>query len=354
MIKKIKILLILEIILFFILNYDLHKLENKKSYRVENNNLILQNFLKKELVNRVKKLENMEINDWYKYNDENKIIKYKNKEYYIFLWEKVKTDYVNRVNINKLIENLSWDDTYNLLKGIQFLSTSKTDKNLLNNMYNLYKNSTTNFIDYFWIDDITVNNDIKKVRAIFIKYQKNDITGIIGIHYPRIENIVESEKQKAINITGNLPFIINYAIIFIILLIIINDKMIKNLYLVIFFTYLLPIGYSYYYMNSLISGIHPMIEYNKLEIQSKNIGSIAFLSGVNIFIINHNKHNDNFILFSLLFSASVFFLLLSIIRHPEVNNYSQDLLEQTKSQYYFNLCITFNILIIIIFILSFL
>jgi hypothetical protein len=130
--------------------------------------------------------------------------------------------------------------------------------------------------------------------------------------------------------------------------------MIKNLYLVIFFTYLLPIGYSYYYMNSLISGIHPMIEYNKLEIQSKNIGSIAFLSGVNIFIINHNKHNDNFILFSLLFSASVFFLLLSIIRHPEVNNYSQDLLEQTKSQYYFNLCITFNILIIIIFILSFL
>jgi hypothetical protein len=336
------------------LYYDLHKLENKKSYRVENNNLILQNFLKKELVNRVKKLENMEINDWYKYNDKNKIIKYKNKEYYIFLWEKVKTDFVNRVNINKLIENISWEDTYNLLQGIQFLSNKRTDKNILNNMYYLYKNNTTNFIDYFWVDNFPIDNTIKKVRGLFIKYQKNDITGIIGIHYPRIDNIIESEKQKAINITGNLPFIINYAIIFIILLIIINDKMIKNLYFVILLTYLLPIGYSYYYMNTKISGVHPMIEFNKLDLQSKNIGSIAFLSGVNIFIINHNKHNDNFILFSLLFSASVFFLLLSIFQYPEANNYSQNLFERARSQYYFNMCITFNILIIIIFILSFL
>ena len=296
----------------------------------------------------------MEIIDWYKYIDKNKEIKYKNKIYKIFLWEKVKNDYVNRVNSNKLIENLSWDATYNLLQGIQFLSNKKIDKNILNNMYNLYKNNHTDFIDYFWVDDIDVNNSIKKVRAIFIKYQKNDITGIIGIHYPRIEDIVESDKEKAIKITGNIPFIINYVIILIILLKIINNKEIKNLYFVIIFTYLLTIGYSYYFMNSVISGNHPLIEFNKLDIQSKNIGSIAFLSGVNIFIINHNRHTDNFILFSLLFSASVFFLLLSIFQHPEVNSYSKNLYERVKSQYYFNMCITFNILIIIIFIISFL
>jgi len=350
MLKKIKIFIIVEIILFFILYYDLNKIVNKKQNFIIENNSNLPIFLKNELINRVKKLENMDINDWYKYNDENKNITYKNKKYTIFLWEKTNTDFINRVHELKLWKNLSWNDIYNLLKGVQYLSNNKTDKNLLNNMYNLYKNNNTNNLDYFWIND----KNIVKISSVFIKFKKNDITGIIGIHYPITENIINTDKEKTVSIIGNLPFIINYTIIFIILLIILHDKMIKNLYLVIFLAYLIPIGYSYYYMNTFISGNHPIIEFNKLDIQSKNIGSIAFLSGVNIFIINHNKENDNFILFSLLFSGSVLLLLLSIFQQPEVNSYSINLLERVKSQYYFNMCIMFNILIIIIFAFSFL
>ena len=352
MLKKIRIFIVLEIIIYYILNSELFKKVEKVDIKIEDNDE-LHIFLENELIKRVKKLENMNINDWYNWNRENNIIEFKNKKYYLYLWEKQKTDFINKVQTDKFMENLSWQDTYNLVKGIQHLSNYKTDKNLIENQYESSRNNKPNHFDLFWVDNINNNFKVKKERNVFISFKKNDISGVMGFPYTLTDNIIDKEKQKTISITGSIPYLINYFIVFLIILIILYKQSFKYLYLTIFLIYFITIGYSFYFMNNFISGIHPIFENNKLSLQSKNVSAIAFLSGVNIFIINHNKHTSNFILFSLLFSGSVFLLLLSVVQNPNVNDYNHILSERLKAQYFFNLCIIYNLLIIIIFILSF-
>jgi hypothetical protein len=354
MLKKIRIFIILEIILYYILNSELYKKSEKVDIKIDDNKE-LHNFLENELIKRVKKLENMNINDWYKWNRENNIVEFKNKKYYLYLWEKQKTDFINKVQTNKFMENLSWQDTYNLVKGIQHLSNYKTDKNLIENQYESSKNNKPNYFDLFWVDNVDNTFKVKKERNVFISFKKNDVSGVMGFPYVLTDNINDKEKQKTISIIGNLPYLINYLIVFLILIIILYNNEFKYLFLGIFLIYFVTIGYSFYFMNNYISGIHPTFENDKINLQSRNVSAIAFLSGVNIFIINHNKNrnNNNFILFSLLFSGSVFLLLLSIIQNPNVNDYNDILSERLKAQYFFNLCIIYNLLIIIIFTLSF-
>ena len=347
-----KLYLILVITIYFILYLNL-KIERKKEEISLKNTIEIEYYLENILKKRIDMLKNMNYNKWIIYNKENNEIIYKGKVYKIFLWEKHNNEFMNKVQTSDELENLSWNDTYNLVKDVQYLSRYKTDENLIPNMFRMKMYNTPQKLDYFWID-YTKDYNVKKERSIFITFKKDNIEGLIGLPLTIFEKLNNKNKYKAFEIIGKVPFFINFLIISIIIYLIMNSTMSYKVLLLSVIIFLIIVLYSFFMLNQTISPNHPTDEKEKLNLTAKNVSAIAFLSGVNIFIINKSGKFEYYTIYTFLFSGSIIILLMSLFQKINANNYSDIFELRSRSQYYYNLCIIYNILIILSFIVSYL
>lgn len=326
---------------------------NKVEY-IKNNNIQIDKYIKNILQERINLLDNgMSYLEWIKYNIINKTININYKDpIFVTIYENINStdNFILRVNHDDFLNNVSWTDTFDKLNNIFFYTRYKVDKDLISNMFknNLITNDLKT-INYYWIDSINFISILKK--CYYLRYKSKDgIEGVIFISYP-VQNLTKGNLVKNIYNLSFINIIISYIILLIISIVIIilnkNDNLIK----IKSYIFLTVINiYFWYYFNSYDQYSSTNTEHQKLTIFSSHILSVSYLIAVNIFILGTlNKIKSNILTFEtmMLFSFSVFLLLLSIFKVNSFITYVEIIKERISLSFLFNYSIILNIFIII-------
>jgi len=326
---------------------------NKVEY-IKNNNIQIDKYIKNILQERINLLDNgMSYLEWIKYNIINKTININYKDpIFVTIYENINStdNFILRVNHDDFLNNVSWTDTLDKLNNIFFYTRYKVDKDLISNMFknNLITNDLKT-INYYWIDSIHFISILKK--CYYLRYKSKDgIEGVIFISYP-VKNLTKGNLVKNIYNLSFINIIISYIILLIISIVIIilnkNDYLIK----IKSYIFLTVINiYFWYYFNSYDQYSSTNEEHQKLTIFSSHILSVSYLIIVNIFILGTlSKIKNNVLTFEtmMLFSFSVFLLLISIFKVNSFITYIEIIKERISLGFLFNYSIILNIFIII-------
>lgn len=350
--------IILGIIIYFSGLYIFNKKteENKKN---ENNEIDyntshiteLKNKFTRIVMERFNLLNKMDFKEWINYNQQNSKIKINGFEYNIFLFQKINNNFINTVASSQDLQMLSWNDTKSYGDIYRYLTKYKTDDNLILNMYHLSQKSP-NEIQYFWVDYKTALPS-KRV-AIFKAFNKDGYEGIIGIPFTVEDKLTEMGTKKNYSFLGNFFYLLSFILVFLSGLLILFLKTDKNIIPITSFTILITLSiYLIYFFNIKTMENDPKIENDRINIIARNVSAIAFLTGVNIFIINSFKTSKNIIFFKkylIIFIFSILSLLLSIFSKPDINTIRDILNIRLRNELFFNLCILYNIIILILYI----
>jgi len=348
-------------------------LNNEIEYNLKNKKI-----LKKQLFNiieeRLKLLKNVSYDEWIDYNRKNKIIKINNNHYYLFIYESTTTttkietnkinglitkpdNFINKVCYDNNFENLSFDSISNIINNSLKIGTYNLDQKLISNIYHSSNNYTENA--FFWTNklfdkDYHQKNGIVEYNSFSMKYNKNNISGIIGISYP-INDILKNITYKYYNIINKKILILIVLFMFIISYILNYININKNIVIPILFLVITNLYIIFYCNQSAELGNYEYLVNTFNEINTSTL-SIAFLISANTFILTyvHNKgdkQNINIYYSNIfIFCVSLFLLLSSLYKNTSIfYNYSLREIYIVK-ELLFNLVIIVNFMILIIYI----
>lgn len=276
---------------------------NKQCEYYKSNRDNIKTYFSKKLGERLALLKNMSYDDWIKYNRNNKLMSFDNRDYYIFIWEaildpdnKVRKDtYINKVNENTMYENVSFNDIQTTLNDEIKIIKYNIDPDLIKNMF--FSKNPTSTTSYYWLDknkdNRFENDDIVQKEAITKIFQKDGISGVIGISYT-IDDIATFNSYKFYEIIDtpsllliiSITFALSYCMGYIM-----RDSKNIGYYLPIIFLYVLNM-YILHFVNDKTQQVNSDALTQKFQDMGNSTLSIAFLVSVNIFFINYmNTHN---------------------------------------------------------------
>ncbi len=321
----------------------------------------LDDEFKRELNDRMKKLDELGYQDWIMYNKRHIDIEFEGDKYYFFIFEdnNFENQYTLRCNATQEIVDLDYSvieklvaEKYVILKLFPPLS------NLPQTMYSTNLNEDGfNNIYYNW-EDPYFKRPVKK-KSVYTKFDKDKFKGVIGIGYTVYDldvqlgdlyfNIIDTKTLIFVNIAMFFVSIILYLLEY-------NNNsqfFMSAVVLVAAWTFLI----SQLVSTTTVSNLE--VEENKTKEISTNILGASFLIGVNIFIINLLNTAKKSAVNTLpqikkgimfLFFVVVLFLLLSLFKFNNyLDIYSLRSL-RSQSQLFFNYSIFYNIVICSIFI----
>jgi len=349
------IFIIFCIILFLFIKYYYNKpikVSDDIVFNLKNKDKLI-NFFISEIDKRINLLRNKSYEEWINYNKMNPYIKYNNHKYYFFIYELseeskyIEVNFINRLNQDKEIENMSYQDIIKKREYEFVFSKYKTDYQLIKNMY--FNNKSFNDINYYWYDpELKI---ITRKHSITKNFKKNDIKGLIGIGF-NIEDITDEQKINFYNLIDKTSLYILIILIFIVSIIMSlfddnNLKITPIIFLLIIYIYII------YYLSQKSEFSSFKIEENKFKFLSDSILSASFLIGINVFILNsiqkynNKKKNILFINSTILFALSLILLLRTLFRKTNYDTVEEMKIIRTTYQLFFNCVVIINAFIII-------
>jgi hypothetical protein len=281
------------------------------------------------ILDRVKLLDNMSYSEWIDYNNKNSIVEIGKFTTSIFTYEKIgnndKSDFILRSSENKDAIGLTYTDLLSQQK-VDFLYTTFTQNpNLISLMYNMTKDEDgLGSLKYYSSSDIIKNPTEKKSIVSNWSKKIDEETTFTGVIFIGI-TLKDAEIDYTFNYYtySNKYFVASMSILTLLASIILHySKYSMSFYkplslLIVLNIYLT----SYYSANESITTFE--IEQSKYTDLNNGILALAFLIGVNTYILNklQKLKNNKLALHS---ESSVYFLfavLLMILCLYRISNY---------------------------------
>ena len=315
----------------------------------------------KEIVSRMKMLENMDYVDWINYNNKHSIIIHGGYEYDIFIFERSvnamenylsNSHYTLRVNKNVELLGLSYVDLLRQANYAFLFSLFQPNPDFLETIYKgpRYEDDT-NIYAHFMTDPST--NRAVKTNAITGVWKKvinneHQFDGVMFIGY----NLIDVEMQYANKYFEflDIPFIGLVSVGTIIAtLLLYHASGQKNFWMALLFLSILNI-----YLTTFINtkeGITTLaVESDKVKDINDGILSISFLAAVNIYILqtlkevkdHRNLHNES----AFLFTLALVLLLFALYKKTNYNKIDDIRTHRIKKQLAYNTSIFVNLFIL--------
>ena len=304
---------------------------------------------------RLEMAKKMNYDDWIKYNNENYTLTFKEKEYYLFVYDSTSSlndRFILRASYLKSFIDLDYEvERRTLMNEHLFLELYQPTENLPKLMYEtLLGNDHFSSMSYYWINSFLHVPTLKKTQftTFHLKNGENIINGVIGMGFD-INNVNVNYGNIFLNsINVNYLFFLNIFIFLISLAMyyIYNQKQIVKPVLFLIIT-------NIYIFNHLsLYGINTNLQIEETTLNSvvSSTLGLSFLVASNIFIINNIKNKEkNFILMkksiTFLFVVSLVFLLFSMYKSNNFKDLSTLRTMRIESQLFFNISILFNLFI---------
>jgi len=327
------------------------KTNNEITFNLSNKNLINQIF-KNELDKRLELLNKLSYEQWINYNINNNFIEINNFKYYFFIYENIeqskfiKSTFVNRVNEDKNIQNMSIKDIIQTNQYKFIFTKYKSDPEYIDNIF-LSKDEYKK-LNYYWYDP-HIKSAVKKF-SISKNYEKNNIKGVIGLDYD--VSILEDEFSLFFNLIDKYSLVFLIFIIFFVA-IIINYYDITTISYTSIFLLLICNIYIFYYLGLKEEYSNFDIESDKFKFLSDSLLSVSFLIGINVFILTniksfcHISKNNLFFNSVVIFCLSLILLLRSLYKTTNYETIDSMKKIRITKQLFFNTAIILNVFIII-------
>ena len=317
----------------------------------------IEKFITDKLKLRKKMFANMEIKNFIEYCKENNIENYNNMNLYYFIYELVhlpngKDVFISRVYPSTELNNLTLDNIISeTMYNLPFTSF-KPDNDLIDILYSS-DNGDLNKYDagykYYWNDPLTRQLVLKK--SFGQKIISKEFNGLIGMGY-NVSSVTDRYSLKYYTSTNKYILLFISIIIFISSYLIFTIDKKQNIFYILIFFLIIPNIYIIYYLNIIETFTSGKEENDRLKTINDGILSIAFLITVNLFILNNidkstKAYKKIFIESSLIFTISLFFLLISIYKSTSFNTINDMKSIRITKQLTFNLVIYYNLYMII-------
>ena len=315
----------------------------------------------KEIVSRMKMLENMDYADWINYNNNHAMIIHGGYEYDIFIFERSvnamenylsNSHYTLRVNKNVDLLGLSYVDLLRQANYAFLFSLFQPNPDFLETIFKgpQYEDGTNIYAHF--MTDPTTNRAVKTnaVTGVWKKVIDSDhqFEGVMFIGY----NLIDVEMQYANKYFEflDIPFIGLVSVGTIIAtLLLYHASGQKNFWMALLFLSILNI-----YLTTFINtkeGITTLaVENDKVKDINDGILSISFLAAVNIYILqtlkeikdHRNLHNES----AFLFTLALVLLLFALYKKTNYNKIDDIRTHRIKKQLAYNTSIFVNLFIL--------
>jgi putative Mn2+ efflux pump MntP len=331
----------------YLVNYYIKNIE-KEDELTEKEQDEINTIICKEIKKRLEKLKTMSFKDWIQYNRDNIEYKYKDKKYYVYIFEKNDDTYLVRVNFNDVYSDLGADVQTDFIRQ----QSTYFSSNLIRKERPREQDGAVEWYDgcgiysYVFVDQYNNNAPIIKtsLNKSFKKEENgNIIDGIIGSGYTKID--INDQTNYYFDVITNNFLIILFIFVYLIITItyyITDTNNYESLFLFIIL--------NCYSISSLLAkDVIDDAEYeNKLTDQlNSSILGISFLVAANIFVIQSLKNEKKFkILYNetaFLFCCSLIALMIAMFKVTDFKNARDIKTHRIQNQIFFNLSILLNI-----------
>lgn len=359
--KYIITLYILIIIIQYIYSKNYKKKFNDEQIIYNNTNYNkLFDIFNKELQKRKNLLENnkMTIEEWFDYGNKNEFIIIDGYKYYLFIDEFVedRKNFIQRAYGDERYNDLSWKDMLKLSKDTLIFTKYTTNEDMEINAYNVVSlnKKEGGKIKYFWIDPISGNPTLKE--TLFLRWDdpQSKRTGLMGIGLS-LEYLNQTGIKKYIDMIHKEDLLYTSFITFILAVIIhFTEKNINHSYIKSVIFLIISNAYILNYINKYEGRTTIEHELSKIKYINSGALSVAFLAGVNIFIIGILSNNTKSYLYiqsAIVFALSISLLMISILQYTNLTEINYMISNRISNELLFNFSIILNMVILINFIL---
>jgi hypothetical protein len=315
----------------------------------------------KEIITRMKMLENMDYVDWINYNNKNAVVNHDNYDYDIYIYERAPNSaenylsndhYTLRANRNVDILGLSYADLIRQENYSFLFSLFAPNSDFLDTIFHgsLYQDET-NIYAHYTVDPET-GRAVKTntITGVWKKKIDNEhsFEGIIMIGYSLLD--VENQYSKKYFNFIELPFLIFISIGTILSsLLLYHSSGQKNFWMALLFLSILNI-YLTIFINTKEGITNLSVENDKVKDINDGILSISFLAAVNIYILQtmkevkdySNLHNES----AFLFTLALVLLLFALYKKTNYNKIDDIRTHRIKKQLMYNTSIFVNLFIL--------
>jgi hypothetical protein len=321
----------------------------------------LTNAFTKDIVSRMKMLENMDYADWINYNNKHAIVTHGGHEYNIYVFERSvnamenylsNSHYTLRANRDVNILGLSYVDLLRQANYAFLFSLFQPNPDFLETIFKgpLYEDNT-NIYAHFMTDPVT--NRAVKTNAIAGVWKKetnstNNFEGVIFIGYSLVDVEIQYSNKYFEHV--DKPFLASVSIGTILSsLILYHASGQKNFWMSLLFLTILNI-YITIFINT-PEGITTLtVENDKVKDINDGILSISFLAAVNIYILqalkevknNNDLHNES----AFLFTLALVLLLFALYKKTNYNEINDIRVHRIQKQFVYNASIFVNLFIL--------
>jgi len=340
-------------------NYNIKFNDEQIIYNTKNYNKLFDIF-NNELQKRRSLLEKnkMTIDDWFEYANKNEFIIIDGYKYYLFIDELVedRKNIIQRAYGDESYNDLSWADMLKLSKDTLIFTKYTTNEDMVINAYNVVSlnKKEGGKIKYFWIDPISENPTLKE--TLFLRWDDphSKRTGLMGIGLS-LEYLNQTGLTKYIDMIHKEDLLYTSVITFIIAVIIhFTEKNINHSYIKSVIFLIISNGYILNYINKYEGRTTIENELSKIKYINSGALSVAFLAGVNIYIIgilSSNKKSYLYIQSAIVFALSISLLMISILQYTNLTEITNMISNRLSNEFLFNFSIILNMVILINFIL---
>jgi hypothetical protein len=315
----------------------------------------------KEIVARMKMLEDMDYADWINYNNKHPVINHGNFEYNIYVFERAANSpenflsnnhYTLRANRDVSILGLSYVDLLRQANYAFLFSLFQPNPEFLDTIFHgpLYPDNT-NIYAHFMTDP--VSNRAVKTNAITGVWKKtidskHKFEGVIFVGYSLVDVEVEYSNKYFEHVDKPFLAIISIGTILSSLLLYHASGQ-KNFLMALLFLTILNI-YITIFINT-PEGITTLaVENDKVKDINDGILSISFLAAVNIYILqtlkevknNSDLHNES----AFLFTLALVLLLFALYKKTNYNQIDDIRVHRIQKQFVYNASIFVNLFIL--------
>lgn len=339
--------------------HNINFIDDQISYNNKNYDKLF-NLFENETKKKRDLLENnkMDIEQWIEYINNNRILTIDGYKYYLFIDELVedRKNFIHRAYGDESLNDLSWSDMLKMNKDTLIFTKYTTNEDIGVNAYNvvsLDKNKGGK-IKYFWVDPISGNPTLKE--GLFFRWDdpKSKRTGLMGVGLS-LEYLNQTGLTKYIDMIHKEDLMYVSIISFIIALTIhFTEKNINNSYIKSVLFLIISNGYILNYINKYEGRTTIENELSKIKYINSGALSVAFLAGVNIYIIgilSSNKKSYLYIQSAIVFALSISLLMISILQYTNLTEITNMISNRLSNELLFNFSIILNMLILINFIL---
>jgi hypothetical protein len=319
----------------------------------------LFNIFNNVLQKRRSLLENnkMSIDEWFEYGNKNTFIIIDGYKYYLFIDELVeKKNIIQRVYGDESYNDLSLKDMLKLTKDTLIFTKYTTTEDMEINAYDVASTNKKEGgkIKYFWIDPISNNPTLKE--SLFMRWDdpNSKRTGLMGIGIS-LEYLNQTSLTKYIDMIHKYDLLYISLISFIIAVTIhFTEKNKHHSYIKSILFLIISNSYILTYINKYEGRTTIENELSKIKYINSGALSVAFLAGVNIYIIGILSNNTKSFLYiqsAIVFALSISLLMISILQYTNLTEINYMIGNRLSNELLFNFSIILNMVILINFIL---